>query len=100
MASEFVTLTQSQERYKYAQIVLSKHSFFHIIAITETKLDPNLDASSIVHLHDYFLLPHDRNKDGGGVAFFSIILSQTLFFAYLMISGLVSTTNESICSVK
>ena len=39
---------------------LSTRPIFHIIAVTETKLDPNLDASSIVHLENYVLLRRDR----------------------------------------
>ena len=45
------------------------HSIYHIIAVTETKLDPNQDASSIVHLCNY-VLRRNRKKGGGGVALF------------------------------
>ena len=44
------------------KFVLSTRPVFHIIAITETKLDPNLDASAIVHLDNYVLLRRDRNS--------------------------------------
>ena len=43
---------------------------FHIIAVTETKLDPDLDTNSIVYLDNYVLLRRDRKKGGGGVALF------------------------------
>ena len=49
---------------------LSTRPIFYIMAVTETKLDPNLDASSIVHLDNYVLLRRDRNKNGGGVALY------------------------------
>ena len=49
---------------------LSTRPIYHIIAVTETKLDPKLDASSIVHLDNYVLLRRDRKKGGGGVALF------------------------------
>ena len=49
---------------------LSTRPVLHIIAVTETKLDPNLDASSIVHLDNYVLLRRDRNKNGSGVGLF------------------------------
>ena len=44
------------------KFVLSTRPVFHIIAITETKLDPNLDASAIVHLDNSVLLRRDRNS--------------------------------------
>ena len=49
---------------------LSTHTFFHIIAVTETWLDPGADYSNIVYLNDYVLFRRDRNKNGGGVALF------------------------------
>ena len=49
---------------------LSTRPIYHIIAVTETKLDPNLDVSSIVHLDNYVFLRRDRKKGGGGVALF------------------------------
>ena len=52
------------------KFVLSTRFFFHIIAVMETKLDPNLDASSIVHLDNYILLRRDCNKNGGVVVLF------------------------------
>ena len=52
------------------KFLLSMRPIYHIIAVTETKLDPNLDASSIVHLDNYVLLRRDRKKGVGGVALF------------------------------
>ena len=49
---------------------LSTRPIFHIIAVTETKLEPNFDTSWIVHLDNYVLLRRDRNKNGGGVALY------------------------------
>ena len=49
---------------------LSTRPIFHIIAATEIKLNPNLDASSIVHLDNYVLLRRERNKNGGGVTLY------------------------------
>ena len=49
---------------------LSTRPVFHILTITEIKLHPNLDASSIVHLDNYALLRRDRKKGGGEVALF------------------------------
>ena len=52
------------------KLFLSTRLIFHIIAVSETKLDPNLDASSIVHLDNYVLLRRNRNKNGGRVALY------------------------------
>ena len=49
---------------------LSIHTVFHVIAVTETWLDPESDYSNIVYLNDYVLFRRDRNKNGGGVALF------------------------------
>ena len=90
-----------KKRIEMLKFLLSTRSFFHIIAVIEIKLDPNLDASSIVYFDNYVLLCRDRNKDGGGFAFcLSIILPMPLFFAYLMVSVLVSRASHSICSVR
>ena len=52
------------------KLFLSTRPVCHIIAVTVTKFDPKLDASSIEHLDNYVLLRRDRNKNGGGVALF------------------------------
>ena len=49
---------------------LSTHTFFHVIAVTETCLDPESDYSNIVYLNDCVLFRCDRNKNGGDVALF------------------------------
>ena len=49
---------------------LPTHTFFHVIAVTETWLDPESDYSNIVLLNDYVLFRRGRNNNGGGVALF------------------------------
>ena len=70
----------------------------NITAVTETELDINLEASSIVHLENYVLAIVEMVVVG--LLFSSIILSLPLFFGHLMVSGLVSPAYQSICSVK
>ena len=48
---------------------LAKRSFYHIIAISETKLGPIVD-DSIIALEGYKLLRNDRKTSGRGVALF------------------------------
>ena len=76
---------------------LSTRPIFHIIADTETKLDPNLDASSIVHLENYVLLRRDRNKNGGGVALY---IYNSISANILSSSDGIWTGNQSICLLK
>ena len=44
---------------------LSTHTFFQVIAVTKTWLDPESDYRNIVYLNDYVRFRRDRYKNGG-----------------------------------
>lgn len=50
-------------------LLASSSSSPHIIALTETWLDPSIKECE-VHLPSYTLLRHDRDRHGGGVAIY------------------------------
>ena len=56
-------------RIESLKLFLTKRPFFHIIAITETKLGSIVD-DSLVALKGYDLLRHDRKSTGSGVALY------------------------------
>lgn len=48
---------------------LLNHNNVHILAVTETHLDSSINNGQI-HIEGYHLLRRDRNRNGGGVAFY------------------------------
>ena len=56
-------------RIESLKLFLTKRPFFHIIAITETKLG-SIVEDSLVALEGYNLLRQDRKTTGGGVALY------------------------------